>query len=86
MKKNPFGARLEAFVDALEKNGLDSAVVFSQHNVRALTGVDCDNACLLVSREKILFYTDFRLLSFVVKLRSVSEAPKYYYITTLQKE
>ena len=68
MKKNPFGARLEAFVDALEKKGLDSAVVFSQYNVRALTGVDCDNACLLVSREKILFYTDFRYVPAVERL------------------
>ena len=68
MKKNPFGSRLEAFVAALEKNGLDAAVVFSQHNVRALTGVDCDNACLLVSRRKILFYTDFRYVPAVERL------------------
>lgn len=68
MKKNPFGSRLEAFAAALEKNGLDAAVVFSQHNVRALTGVDCDNACLLVSRRKILFYTDFRYVPAVERL------------------
>ena len=48
MKKNPFGARLEAFAAKIAERQLDAAVVFTQANVRALTGIDCDNACLLV--------------------------------------
>ncbi len=68
MKKNPFDERLKAFADALEKNSLDAAVVFSQHNIRALTGVDCDNACLLVTRKQIIFYTDFRYVPAVERL------------------
>ena len=61
MKKNPFGARLEAFAAKLAERKLDAAVVFNQANVRALTGVDCDNACLLVRPSgEVVFYTDFR--------------------------
>ncbi len=67
MKKivNPFEARLAEFRSRLAKRKLDAAVVFGQSNVRALTGVDCDNACLLVAAEgnrkaKTVFFTDFR--------------------------
>ncbi len=62
-KKNPFDARLAAFADKVAECKLDAAVVFNQANVYALTGVDCDNACLLVSPkgvEKCVFFTDFR--------------------------
>lgn len=64
MKKNRFGERLAAFRERLAERKLDAAVVFGQANVNGLTGVDCDNACLLVlaggSRADAVFYTDFR--------------------------
>lgn len=60
MKRNPFGERLAAFADKVAERRLDAAVVFGQANVRSLTGVDCDNACLLVGGGKSVFYTDFR--------------------------
>ncbi len=65
MKTNPFAERLSAFAFKLAERKLDSAVVFTQANVRALTGVDCDNACLLIpaagtKKAKPLFFTDFR--------------------------
>jgi len=60
MKKNPFGERLAAFADKVSERRLDAAVVFGRANVRSLTGVDCDNACLLVGGGKSVFYTDFR--------------------------
>lgn len=59
-KGNPFAARLQSFADGLAKKGLDSALVFGQANVNSLTGIDCDNACLLVSKGKVVFFTDFR--------------------------
>ena len=66
MKKNPFEARLAAFVTKLQDRGLEAAVVFNQANVKALTGVDCDNACLLVTAAgKTVFHTDFRYVPMV---------------------
>ena len=61
-KVNPFASRLASFADVLAKKGLDAALVFKQANVNALTGVDCDNACLLVSKEKVALFTDFRYI------------------------
>jgi len=63
--KNPFCERLAAFADKVSERRLDAAVVFGQANIRALTGVDCDNACLLVGGGKVVFYTDFRYTSAV---------------------
>ena len=66
MKKNPFAARLAAFADVLREKQLDAAVVFNQANVRSLTGIDCDNACLLVKADgTVVFHTDFRYVPMV---------------------
>ena len=66
MKKNPFAARLAAFADVLRERQLDAAVIFNQANVRSLTGIDCDNACLLVKADgKVVFHTDFRYVPMV---------------------
>lgn len=60
-KTNPFGGRLAAFAEKVASRNLDAAVVFNQANVRSLTGIDCDNACLLVRPSGgTVFYTDFR--------------------------
>ena len=76
MKKNPFDARLCAFVGRLRDRGLDAAVVFDAANVKSLTGVDCDNACLAVfvpgpdagsgrAGPRVVFHTDFRYVPMV---------------------
>lgn len=69
MKGNPFAERLEAFVSVVREKGLAAAVVYNQANVRALTGIDCDNACLLVvpgkKTAKVVFHTDFRYVPMV---------------------
>ncbi len=49
MKQNPCAARLAAFAARVKEKGLDLALVFDRANICALTGIDCDNACLIVS-------------------------------------
>lgn len=69
MKANPFAERLKAFVACVREKGLEAALVYNQANIRALTGVDCDNACLLVvpggKRPRVVFHTDFRYVPMV---------------------
>lgn len=66
MKKNPFAQRLDDFRHALCKRHLDLAVVRDKANIRALTGITCDSAILLVYANKPpLFYTDFRYIPMV---------------------
>jgi len=66
VKTNPFADRLAAFVKAVSKRRLDAALVFGQSNVRALTHVDSDNACLLVRPDgAVTLYTDFRYVPMV---------------------
>ena len=71
MKKNPFAERLAAFVGKLKEAGVEVALVCGEANVKALTGVDCDNACLQVTvapegrAPGVVFYTDFRYVPMV---------------------
>ncbi len=66
MKTNPFAARLDAFRRRLRARKLTCAVVRDEANVRALTGVACDNAYLLVRAQgDPVFYTDFRYIPMV---------------------
>jgi Xaa-Pro aminopeptidase len=69
MKKasNPFAERLAAFAAKIEKRRLDAAVVFGQSNIRSLTGVVCDNACLLVARGRTALFTDFRYVDAIAR-------------------
>jgi Xaa-Pro aminopeptidase len=67
-KVNPFAARLASFADGLAKKGLDAALVSGQANVNSLTGVDCDNACLLVAGGKVVLFTDFRYVPAIERL------------------
>lgn len=58
---NPFAARLDGLAARLRELELDAALVALPANVRAFTGVDCDNACLLVRADGgCVFHTDFR--------------------------
>jgi len=66
MNTNPFAERLAAFVKAVAKRRLDAALVFGQSNVRGLTNVDSDNACLLVRPDgTVTLFTDFRYVPMV---------------------
>ena len=66
VKKNPFAARLDAFAQKLRDRGLDAAVVFNPANAKSLTGVECDNVCLLVRADgRAVFHTDFRYVPMV---------------------
>ena len=62
---NPFVGRLAAFQKTLKRRRLDAALVRNQANVRALTGIDCDNAVLLVTPDGITIYTDFRYVPMI---------------------
>lgn len=63
MKKTTLTPRLEEFIKVLKKKRLDAAIVRNQANVNALTGIDCDNALLYVTRDgSVVFYTDFRYI------------------------
>lgn len=58
--------RLVDFAEALRKKRVDAAVVRNEANVRALTGIECDNAMLLVYKSgEALFHTDFRYIPMV---------------------
>lgn len=71
MKKkcNPYHGRLDDFVQTVRDRKLDAAILFNQANIRSLTGVDCDNAALVVELKKgkpsIRFFTDFRYVPMV---------------------
>ncbi|MGN0853025.1 MAG: M24 family metallopeptidase [Kiritimatiellia bacterium] len=62
---NPYSARLAEFGDLLKRRRLDAAVLFGAANIRALTDVVCDNGCLVVSRDGVVFATDFRYIPMV---------------------
>lgn len=53
--------RLEELRKIAEQNRLDQILVMNQSNIRALTGVNCDNAVLTLDA----FYTDFRYVPMV---------------------
>lgn len=58
--------RLKELSSTLSKRKIDVAVVRNQANVRALTGIDCDNAMLLVRKDgSAVFHTDFRYIPMV---------------------
>ena len=58
--------RIAALAEYLKKEKLDAALVFDEFNVRALTGIECDNACLVVVPGKpATFFTDFRYVPMV---------------------
>ena len=65
-KENPFGDRLESLAKAVRRRRLDAMLVFGEANIRSLTGVSCDNGCLVVrpasggAAPEAVFATDFR--------------------------
>lgn len=71
LEKNPFDERLADLASAVRRRRLDALFVFGEANIRALTGLVCDNGCLIVypaakgrgavSRPPV-FITDFRYI------------------------
>ena len=68
---NPFDDRLFDLAYAARRHRLDALLVFGEANIRALTGLCCDNGCLIVfpdvkGREPAtrppIFITDFRYI------------------------
>ena len=60
---NPFADRLQALEKKAKRRHLDAVLVLGEANVRALTDVVCDNACLVVRPGQApVFATDFRYI------------------------
>ena len=66
--------RLKEFAKIVARRKLDVALVFGQANIRALTGIDCDAACLTVKARpdnqtspnvQTVLFTDFRYVPMV---------------------
>ena len=66
--------RIEELKKIAQRRKLDLVLVADQANIRALTGINCDNAVLMVERVKkverdekveVAFYTDFRYVPMV---------------------
>lgn len=62
---NPFAGRLLDLAALARRRRLDAVLVFGEANVRSLTGVVCDNGCLLVTPRSVVFSTDFRYVPMV---------------------
>ena len=68
METNPCAERLDELMRLAARRRLDAVVVFGEANIRSLTGVVCDNGCLLldvVGERRVVFYTDFRYVPMV---------------------
>lgn len=61
MKTNPFAIRVNILSDLLRERKIDVAVIQSEANIRALTGIECDSATLVITKKgETTLYTDFR--------------------------
>ena len=58
---NPFAGRYDALRRRLVKRRISAALVFGEKNILSLTGVECDNACLVCPSDGApAIFTDFR--------------------------
>lgn len=66
---NPFADRFDAFRKMLRKRRIAAALISGQKNIYSLSGVDCDNACLVcpAAGNPVLF-TDFRYVPAVRRI------------------
>ena len=62
LQSNPFSARLERLFSSAKEQHFDAFVIFDESDIRALTDIQCDSACLLldVKKQTTTFFTDFR--------------------------
>lgn len=63
--RGPFSRRVLELAARARRRRLDAILVFGEANVRALTGVVCDNGCLLVTADSVVLSTDFRYVPMV---------------------
>lgn len=69
MKTNPYAERLGALAKKAEALNLDAVLLFTEVNRLAVTGVACDNGCLIVEPGRCTtFYTDFRYSVMAVRV------------------
>ena len=67
-ENNPCAERLDSLMRLAARRRLDAVVVFGEANIRSLTGVVCDNGCLLLDvagGRRVVFHTDFRYVPMV---------------------
>ncbi len=65
---NPCSERLDSLMRLAARRRLDAVAVFGEANIRSLTGVVCDNGCLLLDvagGRRVVFLTDFRYVPMV---------------------
>ena len=62
MNGNRKKERLDSLMRLVRRRRLDAVVVFGQKNILSLTGVDCDNGCLVVAPGLVRYMTDFRYI------------------------
>jgi len=65
---NPCAERLDSLMRLAARRRLDAVAVFNEANIRSLTGVVCDNGCLLLDvagGRRVVFFTDFRYVPMV---------------------
>jgi len=60
--------RLKELEDVAHNLHVDQLIVYSEPNIRALTGLVCDHALLVWMKGRISFYTDFRYVPMVHRL------------------
>lgn len=86
METNPCAERLDELMCLAARRRLDAVVVFGEANIRSLTGVVCDNGCLLLDiagGRRVVFYTDFRYVPMVhrvapwLRVREVRRGKKF---------
>ena len=68
LETNPCAERLDSLMRLAARRRLDAVVVFGEANIQSLTGVVCDNGCLLLDvagGRRVVFYTDFRYVPMV---------------------
>jgi Xaa-Pro aminopeptidase len=67
---NPFAKRLEDLFYVLRQKRFSALVIFDEADIRALTDIQCDSACLLldVKNHSTTLFTDFRYIPAIQRL------------------
>jgi Xaa-Pro aminopeptidase len=60
--ENPFSNRLDSLFAFAKQKRFNALAIFNEADIRALTGIQCDSACLLldVKKHALTIFTDFR--------------------------
>lgn len=62
--ENPFSKRLDDLFSAAKRKRFSALAIFDEADIRSLTGIQCDSACLLLNVKDgtVTFFTDFRYI------------------------